>query len=41
MLGVIYELADSRDPPAEARGEQTGLQYRLRAQHRLYDLGSA
>jgi integrase/recombinase XerD len=37
VLGVIYELADSRDLPAEALGEQSGLHYRLRAQHRLHE----
>ncbi|WP_349261986.1 tyrosine-type recombinase/integrase [Actinocrinis sp.] len=35
VLAVLYELADSRDLPAEARGEDTGLEYRMRAQHRL------
>ncbi|WP_331732101.1 site-specific integrase (plasmid) [Streptomyces avidinii] len=35
VLGQIYELADSRDLPAEATGEDGGLFYRLRPVHRL------
>lgn len=35
MLGRIYELADTRDLPLEAQSEDAGLQYRLRAQHRV------
>ncbi|MEN8652220.1 hypothetical protein ABCR94_16825 [Streptomyces sp. 21So2-11] len=30
VLGQIYELADSRDLPVEAQGEDSGLSYRLR-----------
>ncbi|MEU9398020.1 site-specific integrase [Streptomyces sp. NPDC048324] len=37
VLGQIYELADSRDLPEEAKGEDTGLYYRLRARHRLQE----
>ncbi|KOT44836.1 tyrosine-type recombinase/integrase [Streptomyces rimosus] len=37
VLGQIYELADSRDLPAEAQGEDGGLFYRLRALHRLQE----
>ncbi|MFF1746190.1 hypothetical protein [Streptomyces mirabilis] len=37
MLGQLYELADSRDLPEEAKGEETGLYYRLRARHRLQE----
>jgi len=37
VLGVIYELADSRDLPAAARGEDTGLSYRQRVAHRLHE----
>jgi hypothetical protein len=33
VLGQIYELADSRDLPAEAQGEDGGLFYRLRPVH--------
>lgn len=35
VLGQIYELADSRDLPAEASGEDSGLFFRLRPLHRL------
>ncbi|MFI1586124.1 tyrosine-type recombinase/integrase [Embleya sp. NPDC020630] len=35
VLGQIYELADSRDLPVEAQGEDSGLSYRLRARHRV------
>jgi integrase/recombinase XerD len=34
---VSYELAHSRDLPAEALGEPSGRLYRLRAQHRLHE----
>ncbi|WP_234319472.1 tyrosine-type recombinase/integrase [Streptomyces sp. NRRL S-237] len=37
VLGQLYELADSRDLPEEAKGEETGLYYRLRARHRLQE----
>jgi hypothetical protein len=30
VLGQLYELADGRDLPEEAKGEKTGLYYRLR-----------
>ncbi|MET8752248.1 hypothetical protein ABZW32_19430 [Streptomyces sp. NPDC004667] len=35
VLGQIYELADSRDLPAEASGEEGGLFLRLLPVHRL------
>src|SRR5206468_828020 len=35
VLGQIYELADSRDLPAQAQGEDNSLFYRLRPVHRL------
>ncbi|MFJ9824913.1 hypothetical protein ACIRSU_11110 [Streptomyces sp. NPDC101160] len=35
LLGQIYELADSRDLPAQAQGEDGGLFYRLRPVHSL------
>ncbi|WP_406220637.1 hypothetical protein [Streptomyces decoyicus] len=35
VLGQIYELADSRDLPVEAQGEDGGLFYRLRPVHWL------
>ncbi|MFF7160765.1 tyrosine-type recombinase/integrase [Streptomyces sp. NPDC008086] len=37
VLGQIYELADSRDLPVEAHGEDSGLSYRLRAVHRVQE----
>jgi integrase/recombinase XerD len=41
VLGVIYDLADSRDLPLEAQGEDGGLFYRLRARHQLHEPESA
>ncbi|MER6364470.1 tyrosine-type recombinase/integrase [Kitasatospora sp. NPDC001527] len=41
VLGVLYELADTRGLPQEARGEGTGLAYRLKARHRLQEPVSA
>ncbi|WP_328222284.1 tyrosine-type recombinase/integrase [Streptomyces sp. NBC_00310] len=37
VLGQLYELGDTRDLPAEAQGEDSGLFYRLRARHRLQE----
>ncbi|GAA1614346.1 hypothetical protein GCM10009733_008180 [Nonomuraea maheshkhaliensis] len=37
ILGQIYDLADTRDLPIEAQGEDAGLAYRLRARHRLQE----
>ncbi|MEU9131832.1 site-specific integrase [Kitasatospora sp. NPDC048540] len=37
VLGQIYELADNRDLPSAAQGEESGLSYRLRARHRLQE----
>ncbi|MFV8133003.1 tyrosine-type recombinase/integrase [Streptomyces syringium] len=37
VLGQIYELADSRDLPAQAQGEDAGLFYRLRPVHWLQE----
>jgi NaMN:DMB phosphoribosyltransferase len=37
VLAQLYELADERDLPAEARGEEVGLSWRLRARHRLHE----
>jgi len=37
VLAQLYELADERDLPAEARGEDGGLSWRLRARHRLHE----
>lgn len=35
VLGVIYELAESRDPPVEVQGEEATLRYR--AMHRPHE----
>lgn len=37
VLGQIYDLADTRDLPLEAQGEDSGLSYRLRARHRVQE----
>jgi integrase/recombinase XerD len=37
VLEQIYELGDTNDLPFEARGEDGGLRYRLRARHRLQE----
>ncbi|ALV33239.1 recombinase XerD [Streptomyces sp. CdTB01] len=37
VLEQLYELGDDRDLPYEARGENGGLRYRLRARHRLQE----
>jgi site-specific recombinase XerD len=35
LLPLIYELADDRDLPAAARGEDCSMSWRMRARHRL------
>jgi integrase/recombinase XerD len=35
LLAVIYELADERDLPEQARGEDARMAWRMRARHRL------
>jgi site-specific recombinase XerD len=37
VMGLLYEVADDRDLPVEARGDSPGLSYRLRARHRLVE----
>jgi integrase len=37
VLGQLYELADSRDLPPAAQGENPQLAYRLRARHQLHE----
>lgn len=37
LLGLIYELADERDLPAQARGEESRMAWRMRARHRLHE----
>ena len=36
-MGQLYELADTRDLPIEAQGEDSRLGYRMRARHRLQE----
>jgi integrase/recombinase XerD len=35
LLALVYEVADARDLPERARGEDGGMRLRLRARHRL------
>jgi len=35
LLPLLYELADERDLPEHARGEDTRMAWRMRARHRL------
>jgi integrase/recombinase XerD len=35
VMDQLYEMGDSRDLPAEARGEYSEFRYRLRARHRM------
>jgi integrase/recombinase XerD len=35
LLSMLYEVADDRDLPAEARGEDSRMAWRMRARHRL------
>src|SRR6516164_3806317 len=37
LMGLVYELADDRDLPAQARGEQRRMAWRMRARHRLHE----
>jgi integrase/recombinase XerD len=37
LMPLVYELADVRDLPAEARGEEHRMAWRLRARHRLHE----
>ena len=37
LMGLIYELADERDLPAQARGEERRMAWRMRARHRLHE----
>lgn len=37
LLPLLYELADDRDLPVEARGEDGGMGWRIRARHRLHE----
>src|SRR6202165_1399750 len=35
LVAMLYEVADDRDLPAEARGEDGRMAWRMRARHRL------
>ena len=37
LVQVLYEVADDRDLPAAARGEDGGAGWRMRARHRLHE----
>ena len=37
LLQLIYELADERDLPEKARGEDRAMAWRMRARHRLHE----
>jgi integrase/recombinase XerD len=37
LLSLIYELADDRDLPAQARAEDSRMAWRMRARHRLHE----
>ena len=37
LVRVLYEVADDRDLPAAARGEDGGTVWRIRARHRLHE----
>ncbi|MDF3313569.1 site-specific integrase [Rhodococcus sp. T2V] len=37
LMSLLYELADDRDVPAQARGEDQRLAWRMRARHRLHE----
>ena len=37
LMGLIYELADESDLPAQARGEERRMAWRMRARHRLHE----
>ena len=37
LVSVLYELADDRDLPETARGENAGMSWRMRARHRLHE----
>src|ERR1022692_4199238 len=37
LVPLLYEVADDRDLPVAARGEDTGMSWRMRARHRLHE----
>src|SRR6266516_52110 len=37
LVPMLYEVADDRDLPEAARGEEAGMSWRMRARHRLHE----
>ncbi len=37
LVALLYEVADDRDLPGAARGEDGRMGWRMRAQHRLHE----
>ena len=37
LVPLLYEVADDRDLPGAARGEDAGMAWRMRARHRLHE----
>jgi integrase/recombinase XerD len=37
LVRLLYEVADDRDLPEVARGEESGMSWRLRARHRVHE----
>ena len=37
LVPLLYEVADDRDLPESARGEEAGMAWRMRARHRLHE----
>jgi site-specific recombinase XerD len=37
LVRLLYEVADDRDLPEAARGEEAGMSWRLRARHRVHE----
>jgi site-specific recombinase XerD len=37
LVRLLYEVADDRDLPVVARGEEAGMSWRLRARHRVHE----
>jgi integrase/recombinase XerD len=37
LVPLLYEVADDRDLPGAARGEDAGMSWRMRARHRLHE----
>jgi len=37
LLAAVYEVADARDLPGTARGDEAGMSWRMRARHRVHE----